>query len=170
MEILAESTAVALIKSPIEAIDLTEWLFTLKDHEYQACSVAHIACGSTFAPDGKRMSINVEQVGESLLVQHYTEQISERSHCRVHSMTNSISGKGRTALEITWELSLRVVDAVTSELSNHVIVQPTESLLTLLRQADIIDLSPVKAAMQQNLAAHNKEETPLFANNIETKA
>ncbi len=143
---------------------------TLKDHEYQACSVAHIACGSTFAPDGKRMSINVEQVGESLLVQHYTEQISERSHCR-GAFNDQFNIRERKNCPGNYMgIVPAVVDAVTSELSNHVIVQPTESLLTLLRQADIIDLSPVKAAMQQNLAAHNKEETPLFANNIETKA
>jgi hypothetical protein len=30
--------------------------------------------------DGKRMSLNVEKVGENLMVQHYVEDISEREY------------------------------------------------------------------------------------------
>ena len=58
MEAFIESTATAIINAPSENIDVTEWLFTLKDHEYQACSKAHIAGGSSMDSNGKRMSIN----------------------------------------------------------------------------------------------------------------
>lgn len=34
MDILADSTSIAIITAPIEKIDLSQWLFTLKDHEY----------------------------------------------------------------------------------------------------------------------------------------
>lgn len=66
MEILAESTAVAIINAPVEKINVTEWLFTLKDDEYQACSSAHIGGGWSISKDGKRISLNVEQVGETV--------------------------------------------------------------------------------------------------------
>jgi hypothetical protein len=58
-------------------VDIPEWLFNLSDLEYQKCSVAHIACGSSRTADGRRMSLNVEEVG-SLVVQHYVEDIAEK--------------------------------------------------------------------------------------------
>jgi hypothetical protein len=48
------------------------------DHEHQDCSPAHVAAGFTTAPDGKRMSINVEVIGGSLMVQHYVETLAQR--------------------------------------------------------------------------------------------
>lgn len=64
-------------------------VFTLTDSEYQACSKNHIAAAATFTPEGKRMTINVEQVG-NLMVQHYVEDVAERSVCRLVSLSDSI--------------------------------------------------------------------------------
>lgn len=83
MELLAQCTAKAIIDCAAEKIDLTDWLFTLKDQDYQSCSISHIAGGTSISQDGKRMSINVERVADNLLVQHYIEEISEKNHCRV---------------------------------------------------------------------------------------
>jgi hypothetical protein len=63
MDVISDCAIRAIVNAPIEKINLTEWLFTLKEHEYQACSVAHIAAGTTMDKDGKRMSLNVELVG-----------------------------------------------------------------------------------------------------------
>jgi hypothetical protein len=57
-----------------------------------------------------------------------------------------------------------------TELSNRFIVLLTEEFATLLKQANITDLGPVKDNMAQNAGAHNKEETPFFAKDIEMKA
>ena len=122
MDVLAESTAVAVVNVPIEKINLTESLFTLKDDQYQACSTAHIAGGSSFSKDGKRMSLNVEQVGDSLLVQHHVEDINKKDHCRVNSHSDSISQAGNTKLGITWELKVKKLSDTSCELSNHVVV------------------------------------------------
>jgi len=46
----------------------------------------------------------------------------------------------------------------------------TDEFSSLLKAAGITDLNPVKAVMEQNLSAHNREETPLFAKDIESKA
>jgi len=46
------------------------WLYSLPTEEYKRCSPDHIAAGATFTDDGTRMSINVEMIGGSLLVQN----------------------------------------------------------------------------------------------------
>jgi hypothetical protein len=170
MEVLAESTATTLINAPVEAINLADWLFTLKDDEYQACSSAHIAGGASFSSKGKRMSINVEKVGESLLVQHYVEEISNKDHCRVNSHSDSLSPSGNTKLGVTWELKVKGISSSSCEFSNHVIVSLTTEFAAMLAKANITDLDPVKTRMQNNLELHNREETPLFAKDIEAKA
>ena len=170
MEILAESTATAIIHCAAEKINLSEWLFTLKDHEYQSCSEGHIAGGISISKDGKRMSINVEKVADNLLVQHYIEEIGDRNHCRVNSVSDSISSFGTTKLRITWELKVTAISDDSCEFSNRVIVNATEEFLALLKSINITDLAIVKSQMLQNVVLHNEEETPLFAINIERKA
>jgi hypothetical protein len=170
MMLLAESSISAVMRVPLALVHLTEWLFTLKDHEYRACSSAHIAGGSSMSTEGKRISLNVEMIGGNLLVQRYLEEISERTHCRVNSLSDSFSPMGYTKLGITW--ALRAVwhaDAET-ELINHVTVWMTEEFDALLHDIGVTDLEPIKARMVENLVAHNQEETPRFAQDIEQKA
>ncbi|MFZ0719199.1 MAG: hypothetical protein WAN02_34115, partial [Mycobacterium sp.] len=71
-DVIAKSVAEATIHARLAAIDLTEWVFTLTDSEYQACSKNHIAAAVTLTREGKRMSINVENVG-NMMVHHYVE-------------------------------------------------------------------------------------------------
>ena len=170
MEVLADSTTTALIHAPLEKINLTEWLFTLKDCEYQACSVSHIAGGSSYSKDGKRMSLNVEMIADNLLVQHYVEDIGNKAHCRVNSISDSFSSFGKTKLGVTWELRVSKISDTTTEFSNRVIVLLTEEFSSLLKTAGVIDLSPIKQTMLTNAGAHNIEETPQFARDIERKA
>jgi hypothetical protein len=170
MEVISESSASALINAPIETIDLTVWLFTLKSHEYQACSLAHIAAGSSISVDGKRMSINVEQVADNLLIQNYIEEVGEKYFCRVNSISDSFSPSGRTKLGVIWELKVEKLTDKSCEFTNQVKVLMTDEFSSLLKAASVTDLNPVKAIMEQNLSAHNQEETPLFAKDIESKA
>lgn len=151
MEILAASTSTAIIPSAIDSINLTEWLFTLNEQEYRACAMGHIACGSSLAPEGKRMSLNVEQVGDSLLVQHYVEDISLRNQCRVNSISDSFSPAGQTRIGVTWELKIDQPGDDTCILSNHVAVSLTPEFAALLLQAGVTDLRPVKDNMLKNL-------------------
>jgi hypothetical protein len=160
MEAFTESTATALINAPLETIDLTQWLFTLKNAEYQVCSKAHIACGNSIDSNGKRMSINVEQVADNLLIQHYIEEISMKDHCRVNSNSDSFSAAGRTKLGVLWELKINRLSESRCELSNHVVISLTDDFINLLNKANITDLEPVRNGMYQNLKLHNEEETP----------
>jgi hypothetical protein len=170
MDSFTESTTTAIINAPLETINLTEWLFTLKDREYQECSSSHIAAGNSVTEDGRRMSINVEQIAGNLLIQHYEEDISKRDHCAVHSVSDSLSPLGRTTLIIKWELKVKKLSDSSCELSNHVVISLTTHFLQLLKEAGISDLDPIRVTMKDNLEEHNKEETPLFAANIQKKA
>ena len=169
-EILAETVAIAIVNAPIEKVDLTQWLFTVKDEEYQSFSKAHIAGGTSFSNKGKRLSINVEMIADTLLVQHYIEDISSRDHCRVNSVSDSISPFGKTKMGVTWELTVTKRTNNSCELSNRVILLLTEEFSAAIQTAGITDLSPVKQQISLHAGAHNEEETPLFARDIERKA
>ena len=85
--LLAHSTFKSKIVAPTADIDITDWLFNIDELEYNNCtprSKAHITAGFTHAPDGKRLSINVDFVAGALIVEHYVEDISEKLRCRVH--------------------------------------------------------------------------------------
>jgi hypothetical protein len=45
-----------------------------------ACSPAYYAAGATTTPDGRRMSISVEVIGGSRIVQHHVREIGEPDH------------------------------------------------------------------------------------------
>ena len=62
----------------------------LPDSEYQACSPAHCAAGATTTTDGRRMSINVEVIGGSIIVEHYVEEIAQPDHLRLISTVGSL--------------------------------------------------------------------------------
>ena len=61
---LVESSFSATVNAPIEKVDIPSWCFRLPESEYQSCLPAHFSAGATTAPDGRRMSINVEVIGK----------------------------------------------------------------------------------------------------------
>ena len=168
-QLIANSTRRGIIHAPLAQIDLGEWLFTLSDQEYQACSVAHIAAAATRLPDGRRVSINVEQPGDTLMVQHYVEDVAERDRCKVVSRTDAFTPLGRTLWQVIWQVSVRAIDANSSEFTNHFEVEATEGFLALL-QSHGVTLEQIAPVAQQKADEHNEEETPLFAADIERKA
>jgi hypothetical protein len=76
-----------IINAPLEKVDIADWLFNLPDTEYQRCSHTHIAAGHTTSDDGRPMSINVETIGEALMVQHFVAEVRERHFCRLISIS-----------------------------------------------------------------------------------
>jgi hypothetical protein len=83
---LSLSTVTAVIKLPIDKIDIANWPFHLPDAEYQRCAHAHLAAGVTTTDDGRPMSINVETIGVAFVVQHYVAELSEPHFCRMVSI------------------------------------------------------------------------------------
>ncbi len=167
--ILVQSSSKAVINAPLEKIDITEWVFTLSDAEYQSCSTAHYAGGTSTNSDGKRMSINVEMVGPGLILEHYVEDISERYHCRLISLSDVLAPQGRTRIQVRWEMIATALTENTCELTNNVVTGATDDYLAFLEKNGV-PYEAAKEAMQKALDAHNHEETPNFAKSIERKA
>src|SRR5215467_11822985 len=117
---LVESSVSVTINAPIEKVDIPSWCFTLPESEYQACSPAHYSAGATTAPDGRRMSINVEVLGGSLMVQHYVEEIGQPDHLRLVSNSDLFTPTGRTTIGVIWDLSVKKIDGETCEFTNTV--------------------------------------------------
>jgi hypothetical protein len=163
---IVDSSFTATIDAPIDRIDLPAWCFGLPEQEYQACSPAHIAAGFTTAPDGRRMSINVEIIGGSLIVEHYVETLGSKNHLILDSISDVFTPNGRTTIHVTWELSVKDVGGRKCELTNRVQTFATEDLLALLARQGI-PFEQFRAQRQPASIAHNQGETPLFAASIE---
>lgn len=166
---LVESSFSARIAAPIEQVNIPAWCFTLPESEYQACSPAHCAAGVTVAPDGRRMSINVETIGGSLMVQHYVEEIGRPDHLRLVSDSDVFTAAGPTKIHVIWDLRVTRVDDATCELTNTVHSKTTPELREFLgRQGIPFDV--FRATRTPMSVAHNQQETPLFAKSLERHA
>ncbi|MBB3440910.1 MULTISPECIES: hypothetical protein [unclassified Rhizobium] len=163
---IVDSSFSAIINAPIEKIDIPRWCFTLPEKEYQSCSPAHIAAGFTTAPDGTRMSINVETIGGSLMVQHYVETLAEKDHLILDSDSDVFTPTGRLTIHVTWELSVKAIDGGRCEFTNRVQSFATDEMMAFLDRQGI-PFEVFRTQRQPMSIAHNKGETPLFAASIE---
>jgi hypothetical protein len=143
--------------------------FTLPESEYQACSPAHCSAGTTTAPDGRWMSINVEIIGGSLMVQHYVEEMGRPDHLRLVSDSDVFTPTGRTKINVVWELQVKRIDDNTCESTNTVHSSATPELEHFLGKQGI-PLDVFRTARRPISEAHNRQETPLFAKSIERHA
>jgi hypothetical protein len=166
---IVDSSFTAIINAPIDTIDIPEWCFNLPEREYQGCSPAHIAAGFTTAPDGTRMSINVEIIGGSLMVQHYVETLGRKDRLVLDSDSDVFTPTGRTSIHVTWELSVKDIGGGKCEFTNRVRSYATEEMMTFLARQGI-PFDQFRAQRQPASIAHNQGETPLFAASIERAA
>jgi hypothetical protein len=166
---LVESSCSATINAPIEKVDIPGWCFTLPEAEYQSCSATHCTAGATTSPDGRRMSINVEILGGSPVVQHYIEEIGQPDHLRLVSNSDVFTPTGRTKIGVIWDLVVRKIDDKTCEFTNTVQSCATPELLDFLGRQGI-PLDVFRSARKPISVAHNQQETPMFAKSIERNA
>jgi hypothetical protein len=166
---LSNSTVTAIMQIALEKVNIADWLFTLPDAEYQRCSHAHIAAGTNTTDDGRPMSINVETIGDALIVQHYVAEVKEPALCRMVSISDSITKNGRTKVKVEWTLSARKIDGQTTEYTNHIHASATDEFMAFIQEHGIT-LEQAAAARQAASDAHNREETPNFAASIERHA
>ncbi len=170
--ILCASTAKFHINAPTSKIDIIDWLYSLGDQEYIDCtpqSGAHLSAGFTTTPDGRRMSINVEDIGGACIVEHYVEDIGEKLHCRVHSISDILIGREYITDEVVWELVAEHQGGDLHTFTNNVWCWTTEKYDRYL-EAHQISYDAAREAFQIAVAAHNAEETPFFAASIERHA
>ena len=115
------------------------------------------------------MSINVEIIGGSLMVQHYVETLARKDHLILDSTSDVFTPTGRTTIHVTWELSVRELGDGRCEFTNHVPSSGTEEFMTFLDRQGI-PFEQFRAQRQPASVAHNRGETPLFAASIERAA
>jgi hypothetical protein len=170
LPVLSESRVEGVIHAPIKLIDLADWVFTLSDKEYQECSKDHIAAGTSYLADGRRMSIHVERL-DKLIVQHFVEEISGRRQCRLVSISDTFdaTGQGRGQVRVMWEFFVEAIDEGCVKFSNHVEVQFMPGYEDVLHRHGVT-LEQAQSDALKHLKAHNVEETVLFAKDIERKA
>lgn len=166
---IVDSSFTAIINAPIEKIDIPKWCFSLAEQEYQGCSPAHVAAGYTTAPNGKRMSINVEIIGGSLMVQHYIETLGRKDHLVLDSVSDIFTPTGRTTINVQWEMSVRPIDGQKCEFTNRVRSTATKEFLRFLERQGI-PFELFRSQRQPMSIAHNTGETPFFAASIERAA
>jgi len=166
---LVESIISATINAPIEKVDIPSWCFTLSESEYQSCSPGQCSAGASTSLDGRRMSINVEILGGSLIVQRYIEEVARPDHLRLVSTSDVFTATGRTKIGVIWDLVVRKVDDKTCEFTNTVQTGATQELLDFLGSQGI-SLDVCRGARKPILEAHNRQETPMFAKSIERHA
>ncbi|ROQ25803.1 hypothetical protein [Gallaecimonas pentaromativorans] len=100
-KILSQSAFSFDINVPLEQVDIADWLFNLPEAEYQRCCAPdHISAGTTSTDDGRRMSINVEQIGTGLVVQHYVAEEATPAYCKMNSISDVFTKAGRTQVNV----------------------------------------------------------------------
>jgi hypothetical protein len=168
--LLSTDTATAVIGTPIDRVDLADWIFTLPDAEYQRCAPGqHIAAGSTTTDDGRPTSINVEQIAGTLLVQHYMPEVLEPHHCVMVSQTDVITPRGNTKFQVTWELLVEADGDDRCTYTNKGSAHSTDEFLSFLGGLGLT-VEQTANERQDQMTAHNQFETPLFAKSIERRA
>jgi hypothetical protein len=115
------------------------------------------------------MSINVEDVGGALFLEHYVEEISERLHCRVVSLSDVLIGREFTTVRLIWELIATPINDSEADLHNNVWIYTTEKYDQYL-SAHRLEYEDIRLVVRANTDAHNAEETPYFAESIQRKA
>jgi hypothetical protein len=166
---LSNSTVTTFMRVPLEKVNIADWLLKLPDAEYQRCSHAHIAAGTSTTDDGRIMSINVETIADVLIVQHYVAEVKEPALCHMVSISDAINKNGRTKVKVEWTLSARKIDDQMTEYTNYIHASATDEFMAFIREHGIT-LEQAAAARQIASDAHNREETPNFAASIERHA
>ncbi|MGM4894051.1 hypothetical protein [Tardiphaga sp. 839_C3_N1_4] len=169
-QILSQSAYSSEIDVPIEKIDIADWLFNLPEAEYQRCCPPdHISAGTTSTDDGRRMSINVEQIGVGLVIQHYVAEQATPTYCRMNSLSDVFTASGRTQVNVIWELIAEPLDAGRTRYTNRVTCHPTDAFMAFIAEHGQT-FEQAAAARQAAGGDHNSRETPLFAASIARKA
>ena len=168
--VLSDSTEHVVLNAALDRIDLGKWLTALTDAEYQACAVPdHKACGWSRNADGDLVSINVEVVGGTLLIQHYVAEILEPHHCRLVSLTESQTPDGWQHIQVIWDLSVAPLGFGQVTFTNRVVSHPTRSFLEYLAERGI-PFEQAVAARKAAVARHNAIEAPNYGASIERAA
>lgn len=166
---LVDSVRTATISLPVELIDIADWLLNLPDTEYQRCAPPdHIAAGSSTTDDGQPMSINVEMIGGTLMVQHYVFEVREPSHCNLVSLSDVQTPTGWSKARVVWDLRVTAIDASSCRYTNRVTSYPTRAVLQTIADSGR-SFEQAAAVRQAATDDHNRRETALYAASLDRR-
>ena len=97
------------------------------------------------------------------------QQIGQPDHLRLVSTSDVFTPAGRTKIGVIWDLAVRKIDDNTCEFTNAVQSCATPELMDFLGKQGI-PWEVFQAARRPVSEAHNRQETPLFAESIERHA
>lgn len=115
--------------------------------------------------DGRPMSINVEIIGQTLMIQHYVAETFTPTLCRMVSLSDAFTPAGRASVQVIWTLSVERIDETRSRYTNSVVAHPTAAFMDFI-QAHGMSFEAAADARQHDGGDHNSRETPLFAESI----
>jgi hypothetical protein len=163
--IVLDSTHTHDLDVSIERVDIADWLSHLGNEEYKRCCPGdHIACGFTHSDDGRPMSINVEVVGGTLLIQQYVGEVFEPHLCRMVSLSDVFPASGgRTQTKVVWTLSVEPLDENRCRFVNRVMSLSADPTVGH-------DFDRAAAARQAATEDHVRRETPLYGESIAQSA
>jgi hypothetical protein len=115
------------------------------------------------------MSINVEMIGKTLMIQHYVAEIATASLCRMVSTSDAFTPNGRTRVQVIWTLSVKRIDDESCEYTNSVVARPTAEFVDFIATRNL-RFEDAAAQRQHDGGDHNRRETPLFAASLERMA
>jgi hypothetical protein len=167
---LSHSEYSHIIHAPIEKVDIARWLFSLSEAEYcRCCPPDHISGASTTTDDGKKMAVNVETIGKTLMIQHFVAETASPSLCRMVSTSDAFTPNGRTRVQVIWTLRVTRIDEKSCLYTNSVVAHPTSEFMDFIAKHNI-PFEDAAAQRQHDGGDHNRRETPLFAASIERMA
>lgn len=90
-------------------VEIAGWLSHLPEAEYPRCAPPDQKVGaSTTTDDGGQMTLEVEENGGTLLIQHRFAETHGPQHCRAVSLPDARATDGWTQVQVIWDL--RVVE------------------------------------------------------------
>lgn len=131
-----ETMATTILHAPVEDIDLVKWFYGSIERDRRLVLDAFPEWIA--APDGKRMSIQVEVIGGRLVMQYYVETTARKDNLVLESHSHVIMSRGQLAsMHIRWEVSVAALDGGKSKLTNHVQSRASQAFVAFLDRQGI---------------------------------
>lgn len=106
-----------LINLAVEKIDLYKWVTEMSDADYKSYSKSHQAMSGYFE-NGTFYTVNVENIGNEMLVQQYELRYHEPRHLQFYSPATKayVMRWFPATVGVPWEMQVRATSAKTCEL------------------------------------------------------
>src|ERR1700684_3477280 len=109
------------------------------------------------------LRLNVETIGDALIVQHYVAEVKEPALCRMVSISDAINKNGRTKVKVEWTLSARKLDDQTTEYTNYIHASATDEFIAFIQEHGITLEQAAAARQIDSDAQHSVEKTYIVA-------